>query len=66
MQKSLIFAKKILKINMLKIKNIVKLQLVINGNIEMPRIAYVILNIVYLQKFLWFFIMDKTMIISLS
>ena len=30
------------------------------------RIAYVILNIVYLQKFLWFFIMDKTMIISLS
>ena len=44
MQESVIFVKKNLKINNWKIKNIVKLDIIviIQGNIEMLRIAYVI------------------------
>ena len=44
MQKSIIFVKKNLKINIKKIKNIVKLEItaIIQGNIEVLRIAYVI------------------------
>ena len=44
MQKSVIFAKRNLKINILKIKNIVKLEIIVivQGNIEMLHIAYVI------------------------
>ena len=44
MQKSVIFVQKNLKINMRKIKNIVKLEIIaiIQGNIEVLRIEYVI------------------------
>ena len=44
MQKSVIFVKKNLKVNMWQIKNIVKLEIIviIQGNIEVLRIAYVI------------------------
>ena len=44
--------KKNLKINMWKIKTIVKLEIIviIQGNIELLHIAYVIQNIVYLKK----------------
>ena len=44
MQKSVIFAKKSWKINILKIKNIAKLEIIatIQGNIEVLHIAYVI------------------------
>ena len=43
MQKSVIFAKKSLEINMLKIKNIVKLEIIviIQVSIEVLHIAYV-------------------------
>ena len=40
--KSVMFVRKILKINILKIKNIVKLEIIVQGNIEMLRIAYAI------------------------
>ena len=54
MQKSNIFANKIMNIDMLKIKNIVKLKIivVILVNIEMLDIAYTVLNKVYLKKLL--------------
>ena len=39
---------------------------IMQGNIEVLRIAYVIENIMYLKKFLQFFIMDLTMIGILS
>ena len=44
MEKSVIFVKKNLKINILKIKNIIKLELIviIKGNIEVLRKAYLI------------------------
>ena len=44
MQKFVLFVKKTLSINMLKIKNIVNLgtTVIIQGNIEMLHIAYVI------------------------
>ena len=44
MQKSVIFVKRNLKVNMWQIKNIVKLEIIviIQGNIEVLRIAYVI------------------------
>ena len=50
MQKYVIFVKKKLKINISNIKNIVKLKIIviIQGNIEVPHIAYVIENILYL------------------
>ena len=52
MQNFAIFVKKILKINMLKIKNIVKLEIIIiQMDIEVQHIAYVIQNIAYLKKF---------------
>ena len=49
-------------------KNIVKFEIIviIQGNIEVLRIAYAIQNIMYLIKFLQFFVMDLTMIIILS
>ena len=52
MQKSVIFIKKKLKINIWKIKNIVKIRIIviIQTNIEVLHIAYVIKNIVYLKK----------------
>ena len=40
--KSVMFVRKILKINILKIKNIIKLEIIVQGNIEMLRIAYAI------------------------
>ena len=40
--KSVMFVRKILKINILKIKNIVKLEIIVQGNIEMLHIAYAI------------------------
>ena len=40
--KSVMFVRKILKINILKIKNIVMLEIIVQGNIEMLRIAYAI------------------------
>ena len=53
-QKSVIFFKKNLKINMLKTKNILKLEIIaiIQGNVEVLGISYIILKIVYLKKFL--------------
>ena len=44
MEKSVIFVKKNFKINILKVNNIVKLEIIviIQGNIEVLRIAYVI------------------------
>ena len=44
MQKSVIFVKKKLKINIWNIKNIVKLEItvIMQGSIEVSRIAYVI------------------------
>ena len=52
MQKSVIFVEKKLKIDMWKKKNIVKLEIIVTlqENIEVLRISYVILNIVYLKK----------------
>ena len=55
MQKSVIFVRRNLKKNMRKIKNIASLDIIviIQGNIEVLRIAYVIQNnIVNLKKFL--------------
>ena len=44
MQKSVIFVEKNVKINMRKIKNIIKLEIIfiIQGNIEVLHIAYVV------------------------
>ena len=52
MQRSVIFARKNLKINIWKIKNIVKLEIIviIQENIEVLHMAYVIWKIVYLKK----------------
>ena len=49
-------------------RNIVELEVivVIQGNIEELRIAYIIQKIVHLKKFLEFFIMDLTMIMIKS
>ena len=54
MQKSVTFVNKNWKINIGKIKNIVKLEItvIIEGDIEVLPIVYVIQNIVYLKKFL--------------
>ena len=63
-QKSAIFVNKNLKINMLKIKNIVKsgIIVIVQVNIEMLHIAkYSIPK----KKFLYLFTMDLTMIIIL-
>ena len=53
MQESVIFVKKTLKIIIWKTKNILTLDviIIIQGNIEVLHIAYVISNIVYLKKF---------------
>ena len=48
MQQSVIFIKKNLEINVLKIKSVI---VTIQGNIEALHIAYVIKNIVYLKQF---------------
>ena len=52
MQKSVIFVTKDFKINIWKIRNIVKLEIIAitQGNIEVLCIGYVILNIEYLTK----------------
>ena len=52
MEKSVIFVTKDFKINIWKIRNIVKLEIIAitQGNIEVLCIAYVILNIEYLAK----------------
>ena len=65
MEKSVAHVKKKLKINMWKIKNIAKLEItaIIQGNIQVLWIAYVIQNIAYLKEFLSLFIMDLTIII---
>ena len=51
-QKSPMLVEKSLKINMLRIKNIVKLKniVIIQVNIEVLFIVYVIQNVVYLKK----------------
>ena len=51
-QRCAIFEDKSLKINVLTIKIIVKLEItvIMQLNIEVPHIAYVIWNIVYLKK----------------
>ena len=51
-QKSTIFVKKILKINMLKIKNIKKsgIIVIIQVNIAMLHVSYVTQHIVYLKE----------------
>ena len=62
-----IFVQKSLKINMLKIKNIVKLEIIftIQVNIELLDTECVIGNTVHLKKLSYFFIMDLTMVIIL-
>ena len=65
-QKSAIFVNKNLEINMPQIKKYKVRDDVIEGNIEVLHIAYVIQSIVYLRKFLQFFTMDLTMMIILS
>ena len=59
-QKSIIFLKKNSKVNICKIKNILKLEIIviIHDNIEVLNSAYLIYNIVYVNKFLSLFIMD--------
>ena len=56
-QNSVIFVKKNLKIDMLKIKSIVKLEtnVIVQVNIEVLDIPYLILNIKYLNKLPQFF-----------
>ena len=44
----------------------IKIIVILQGNIEVLCIAYIILNIVFLKKFLQFFIMDLPMITILS
>ena len=68
MQKSGIFVKNNLKIDISEIENMIKLEttVIIQENIEVFHIANLIWNIVCLKKFLKFFIMDQTMIIILS
>ena len=67
MQKYAIFLKKNLKLNMLMIKNSIKLRtiLIIQGNIKLLHIAYVIQSIMYQKKFLQLFKMDLITIIAL-
>ena len=67
-QKSTIFVNKILKINMLKIKNIKKSEIIviIQVNIAMLHVSYVTQHIVYLKELPWCFTMDQTIIIILS
>ena len=54
MQNSAIYVKRSLKINMLKIKNFVMLEIniIMQVNIELLHIAYVVQNIVYFKKLL--------------
>ena len=69
-QKTVIFVKTNLEINIGEIKNIIKLEIIfiIQDNIEVLCVAYAIQKIMYLKKYLQFFIMDLhngTMIIIL-
>ena len=52
MQQSVIFVKKNLKISIWKIKNTIKLEIIvfIQGSIELLHTAYVIDNTIYLKK----------------
>ena len=61
MQKSIMFVKKSLIINIWHIKNIVKLEMIaiIQGNIEVLCIAYVIWNIAYLKNYDYHFIISE-------
>ena len=56
------------KLNKIMAKYIVELEVILNFhvNIEVQHIANVIQNIFYLNKFLWFFTMNQTLIIILS
>ena len=56
-----------MKINILKIKNIVKPEMIVimQGNIDKLRIPYTIKNIVFLKKSLQVFVMDLTVIVIL-
>ena len=53
-KKKFIFVSKKLKIDIWKINNVVKLEIIaiIQGNKEVQRISYVIQNVLYLKKFL--------------
>ena len=53
-KKKIIFVSKKLKIDIWKINNVVKLEIIaiIQGNKEVQRISYVIQNVLYLKKFL--------------
>ena len=68
MQKRAIFVKKSLKISIFQIKNIIKFEIIviIHANVEVLHIVYAIQSIVHLKKFLYFFIMDLTIIIILQ
>ena len=65
-QEFAVFAKKVLNINTLMIQIIVKTIAIILVNTEVLHIAYVIQNTVYLKKSMWFFTVDRTIIIILS
>ena len=67
-QKSAIFEEKSLKINLVRINNIIKIKVIVilQVNIEVLHLAYVIQNIVYLKKCSYFFTMDQAIIIILS
>ena len=68
MQKPVIFVKKKIKINKLNIKHIVKLEIIVimQGNIELLRIANAIKILVYLKQLLSLFIMDHFIIKELA
>ena len=53
-KKKIIFVSKKFKIDIWKINNVVKLEIIaiIQGNKEVQRISYVIQNVLYLKKFL--------------
>ena len=53
-KKKIIFVSKKLKIDIWKINNVVKLEIIaiIQGNKEVQHISYVIQNVLYLKKFL--------------
>ena len=63
-----LFAEKSLKINMVMMRNIAKLEIIgiIQISLKVLHIVYVLYDIVYLNKLLHFFAVDQTMIIILS
>ena len=71
MQQNVTFVKRYYQKSLLKMKIIEKIEkietiFILKVNLEVQGIVYVIQEITYLTKFLHFFTMDQTMIITLS